>query len=215
MKPLIYKITNPKGKIYIGQSINYQARIKNYKRIDCKSQKKLYNSLKKYGFELHKFEIILNCKESDLNNLERHYQDLYSSTSKNGLNIRLTKSTDRCGSFSEESKEKMSLAKKGKKRSPKDCKAISEAMKIVSKNRDLTYYDNFSKSNIGRIHSKEHKIKNSESKKGNTFTKGSKISEQTKIKISNSKKGIKDSDLTKERERISAKKAWLKRKKNE
>ena len=34
----IYKITNPKGKIYIGQSINIENRFKVYKRYNCKGQ---------------------------------------------------------------------------------------------------------------------------------------------------------------------------------
>ena len=46
----IYKIVSPSEKIYIGQSINIEKRWeKNYKTLKCKTQTKLYNSLKKYG----------------------------------------------------------------------------------------------------------------------------------------------------------------------
>ena len=145
-----------------------------YKRLDCKNQRKLYNSLNKYGFESHKVEIIQECLESELNDLERYYQDLYSSTTRHGLNIRLTKSNDRSGNFSEESRRKMSEAKKGVKRSPEVCKAISDRMKALAKTRDSSYYDNFKTSNVGRKHTEEHKRKNSEAKKGNTFKRGKK-----------------------------------------
>ena len=54
----IYKITNPNNKIYIGQSINIEKRFKRYKSLDCKGQIKLFNSLKKHGWDDHTFEII-------------------------------------------------------------------------------------------------------------------------------------------------------------
>ena len=51
----IYKITSPTNKIYIGQSIDIENRFTKYKSLDCKNQVRLYNSLKKYGFDKHKF----------------------------------------------------------------------------------------------------------------------------------------------------------------
>lgn len=104
----IYKITSPSGKIYIGQSINIEKRFARYKTDSCKNQIRLSNSFEKYGVLNHKFEIVCECKESELNKLERFYQDLNQVTSKKGLNCRLTKTNDRSGSFSEESKLKMS-----------------------------------------------------------------------------------------------------------
>lgn len=169
MKGVIYKITSPKNRVYIGQSINFNIRLNQYKRLDCKKQKKLYNSFLKYGFENHTIEILCDCEEQELNNKERYYQDLYSSTNKFGLNIRLTKSNDRSRAFSEESKLKMSIAKKGKKRSPEVRKAISEKMKQIAKERNADYYTNFSKANVGRKHTEEHRQKNSNAKKGNKF----------------------------------------------
>lgn len=169
MKGYIYKITSSKNRIYIGQTVNFKVRFNQYKRLDCKKQKKLYNSLLKYGFETHKIELIYECEVEELNEKERYFQDLYNSTNKFGLNIRLTKSTDRNGSFSNETKLKMSIAKIGKKRSPEVCKAISEKMKEIAKKRNPEYYDKFKKSNIGRKHTDEHKEKNSNAKKGNKF----------------------------------------------
>lgn len=171
---VIYKITSPKKRVYIGQTIDWKTRLQKYKRMECKNQRKLYNSLNKYGIESHKFEIIHESSEDQLNELERYYQDLYSTTTRHGLNIRLTKSKDRSGKFSEESKKKMSEAKKGKKRSEEVKKRISEKMKQIAANRPSDYYDKFKECNIGRKHTEEHKRKNSESKKGNTHKRGKK-----------------------------------------
>lgn len=54
----IYRITNPNGKVYIGQSCNVKARIKWYKNC-TPDQPAIYNSIKKYGYENHIFEILL------------------------------------------------------------------------------------------------------------------------------------------------------------
>lgn len=82
----IYKITSPSNKIYIGQSKNIKSRIKNYEKLRCKSQTKLYNSLRKYRFENHTIEIIEQCSIEKLNDLEIYYISLYNCCST-GLNI--------------------------------------------------------------------------------------------------------------------------------
>jgi group I intron endonuclease len=71
----IYKITNPTNKIYIGQSINIPNRWKQYKTLDksCIGIK-LINSLKKYGPENHKFEIIEECSIEQLNDREVYWK---------------------------------------------------------------------------------------------------------------------------------------------
>ena len=98
----IYKITSPSSKTYIGQSINIEKRIMWYKRLRCKSQKKLYNSFIKYGVDAHNFEIIEECDILLLNERERYWQDYYDVLN-NGLNLRLTSTNDRSGKMSKES----------------------------------------------------------------------------------------------------------------
>ena len=142
----IYKITSPSNKIYIGQSINIESRFNNYKNLRCKNQKRLYYSLKKHGVEKHKFEIIAECSIDNLNNIERYYQDLYSSTGKKGLNCLLTKSFDKSGRhseatilkfkekrryFSEETRLKMSQSQKGRKHSEITKRKMSQNMKGI------------------------------------------------------------------------------------
>ena len=113
----IYKITNPKGKVYIGQTVDYDRRIYQYKMLNCKEQPKLYNSLKKYGYDNHRFELIFQCFECYLTHWERYYQELYNSTENNNLNCFLVTTSDKTGRHSEETKLKMSKAAKGKKKS--------------------------------------------------------------------------------------------------
>lgn len=49
-KYVIYKIINPIGQIYIGQTCDIERRINTYRRLQCKGQYLLYASLKRYGF---------------------------------------------------------------------------------------------------------------------------------------------------------------------
>lgn len=137
----IYKITSPSKRFYIGQSVNIEKRFCSYKRLGCKGQPKLYNSFKKYGVENHTFEIIQECDVSELNDLERYYQDLYCVL-VNGLNLKLTKCSDRSGHHSIESASrknrfiindeirlKIKIANTGKKRDKQSCINISNAKK--------------------------------------------------------------------------------------
>jgi group I intron endonuclease len=74
----IYIIISPSGKIYVGQSINILNRRSQYKNLNkyCLGIK-IYNSLRKYGWEAHKFDILEECLESDLDELEAYYKTLF------------------------------------------------------------------------------------------------------------------------------------------
>lgn len=171
-KGVIYKITNPSGKIYIGQTINLKDRVSRYKRYQCKNQKRLYYSLKKYGFDLHTITIIEEVNIDILMEREKFWiEELKVNFTKykdgNGLNL----CDGGIGSIgrvaSEEFKIKNSKLHKGKKLSDETKKKISL-------------------SSIGRKHSEESKIKMSNSSKGKL------LSEETKNKISLSLKGRND-----------------------
>lgn len=111
----IYKITNPNGKIYIGQTIDFERRVYQYKKLNCKEQPKLYNSLKKYGFQNHKFELIWPCWECYLTKWERYFQEMYNSTEDDNLNCFLVTTKDKTGKHTEETKRKISESNKGRK----------------------------------------------------------------------------------------------------
>lgn len=166
----IYKITSPKNRVYIGQSIDIKKRFSGYKRLDSKAQIRLYNSFLKYGVVNHKFEIIIECDINQLNDLERFYQDLYNVLDKNGLNCRLQGTDDRSGKSSDETCKKIGLSKKGFKHSDESKLKIGLASK-------------------GKLISEEHKLKISEAQKGNKSCLGKTHSDETKLKLSNAHKG--------------------------
>lgn len=143
----IYKITSPTKKVYIGQSNNIEKRFYSYSKLhNCKSQIRLYRSLSKHGVNNHKFEIIEECLETELNDKERYYQDLYSVIGANGMNCKLTNTSDRSGKMSEETKIKLSFSRKNLSESARKnisigqknkCKSISIKQGItLSKNKE-------------------------------------------------------------------------------
>lgn len=109
----IYKITSPTGKVYIGESFNIKARKYYYKINSCKKQRKLYNSLLKYGWEAHIFEIIEECSFEDLLCRERYWQDFYDVIGDNGLNLKLTNCEEQKVIMSQETKDKISIKNSG------------------------------------------------------------------------------------------------------
>lgn len=146
----IYKITNPKERIYVGQSVDVQQRLKNYKYLtNCKNQIQLYNSIKKYGWNQHKVEILEECSSEELNERERYWQDFYNVITKSGMNCRLTSTLDKTGKNSEESNIKRALTMQGKNRGPRP--DVSERNRVVHK---------------GKVISEEHKKQNREKQLG-------------------------------------------------
>ena len=151
----IYKITSPKGKIYIGQSINIERRFKYYIYLVCKRQKKLYNSFLKYDVKNHIFEVIEECSVELLNERERYYQEFYNVLSKNGLNCQLVKTNDKKYVHSKETKMKISksntgkVGRKGVKFTDEHKEKISKS-KIGIKRPDVSIrFTNLNKSMIG------------------------------------------------------------------
>lgn len=110
----IYKIISPSKKIYIGQSKDIEKRHDQYKLLYCKGQPRLYNSLKKYGFQNHIFEIIEECLFEQLNEKETfHKQQFINKFSwKRALFCGLYDTGN--GPKTKETCKKISEAKKGK-----------------------------------------------------------------------------------------------------
>lgn len=123
----IYKITSPTGKIYIGQSKDINRRKRNYKNGRCKNQIKLYNSILKYGWDEHMFEIICECDELELNKLELiNIKKFGLFNDEHGMN--LTSGGDH-SKHSDETKRKISDGNKGRVCSEETKRKISVANK--------------------------------------------------------------------------------------
>ncbi len=175
----IYKITNPNGKVYIGQSVNIEKRWNRYKNLipkDCIGQPLIYRSLIKYGVKNHIFEIIELCNKEELNKLESYYIVLYNSfNSKCGLNLtsggtnylfsdisrRKMSIAQKNKIFSKETRLKLSAAQIGKTYSASTIKKMSDAHKNISKETRLK----MSAAQIGKTRSASTRKKMSDAHK--------------------------------------------------
>jgi len=147
---VIYKLTSPSGKYYIGQTTNFKNRISIYKRLKCKTQLKLYNALLKYGFDKFNVEILFECNNiEDLNFYEKICCPI--SLVESGAVYNLKEGGGGYEKLSSEVKQKISIARTG--------------TQIGSKNNQ------FGKRGIlcphyGYRHTNKSKLKMSNSKKG-------------------------------------------------
>lgn len=141
----IYKITNSKGAIYVGQAVNIERRETDYARAGCKSQIKIYNSIKKYGWNDHAFEILICCERYELNKYERLLGLQYDVLSKENLNLNLPADGELPKLVSKETRLKQSIGAKGNQK--RLGVILSEEIK-----------DKISNSLKGRKLSEEHKL---------------------------------------------------------
>jgi group I intron endonuclease len=84
----IYKIANPIGQVYIGQASNVDKRWRDYSRLQCKNQTKLYRSIGTYGWINHSKEVLEECIADQLDERERYWQIHFDSINE-GLNCLL------------------------------------------------------------------------------------------------------------------------------
>ena len=114
----VYKITNiVTNQIYIGSSIKITQRFKEhlkYLRGNYHHSGKLQNSFNKYGEENFKFDVLEECSKEVYLQREQHFIDILDPF------FNICKVAGNCTGrkFSEETKKKMSLAKKGKPLNP-------------------------------------------------------------------------------------------------
>lgn len=179
----IYHIENPNGSVYIGQSWNVLNRQKQYSKLYCKKQIRLYNSIRKHGWVNHIFSVIIEFKENISQELldfyEQFFIDFYRNDNVELMNIREAGSK---GKHSEETKKKLSntrLIRKsgvGFKMNEKTREAIKEA-------------------NTGRKRTQQTKSILSEKLTGNNngiYNKGKTRSLETRRNISNTLKSKTD-----------------------
>lgn len=134
----IYKITNPNGKVYIGQSTNIKKRWKSYENLHCKGQTKLYNSLKKHGWENHKCEIIEECDISLLEERETYWKLFYKVLEIPSLCCRID---GKFGYDSIETKLKKSKALLGNNYALGHTKSLEAIESIKFKMKNHTFYN--------------------------------------------------------------------------
>ena len=127
---IIYKITNNiNEKLYIGQTT--VSVCKRWQRhcwaSEYKKNMPISLAIAKYGKENFAIEILDTCNNQvELDEQEIYYAKLYNTFCPNGYNLRAGSGP---GSMSEETKRKISLANKGKKRSEETRRKLSESHK--------------------------------------------------------------------------------------
>jgi len=194
---VIYKITSPSGRIYIGKSSSWEKRLNSYKNLNgAKSQPILFNSFNKYGFKNHLIEVIdtFYGNSNYASGKEIFWIRSYMSNSKkwkkhyniiDGLNMTDGGEGMLGYKYSDESREKMSKSRKGKPKYKLRGRPLSEETKRkLSEKAKLR-----PNPNKGKKYSEERKKKIGLSKIGNKYMLGKKHSDETreKMKISKSK----------------------------
>lgn len=130
----IYKVTNlVNGKCYIGKTVyNLEHRKKQHLNARYRRKYAFYNALNKYGLSNFKWETIDCCDSEDkLNELEMFYIKEFNTLAPNGYNLSLGGDGQSGYRHTEESKLKMSIARKGVPRKPHSQstkKKLSESM---------------------------------------------------------------------------------------
>lgn len=156
----IYKITSPSKKIYIGSTFNIYKRVYRYKKLLCKTQTKLYNSINKYGWENHSLEIIEECSDLTRNQQEAHWGKFFNVLGENGLNCHLPKGNSNYICCSKEKAKNHSEFMKGRKHMLGHKHSEETKQKISLKSKGIN------NGNYGHKHTKEQKLAKSIRQKG-------------------------------------------------
>ena len=84
MKHVIYKITSPSGKVYIGRTKDFKTRMVDHKHnaLTNKRDNSLYRAINKYGWDHMDREILLEVNEEESHIQERILINKYDSVRK-------------------------------------------------------------------------------------------------------------------------------------
>jgi group I intron endonuclease len=113
---VIYKITSPSGRVYIGQTMQdiekrWKQHVDAAHRVYKDHCKVLNKAIRKYGSKNFTIEILLECSDDELNGKEFEFIKLHNSIVPYGMNIKLGGSS---GKHHQSSKDKISNSLKGR-----------------------------------------------------------------------------------------------------
>jgi group I intron endonuclease len=169
---VIYKITSPTGRIYIGQTTRLKDRISCYRNNNNNDQQLIYRSINKYGWDAHTFEVIDESPVDTLSDLEIKYIKEYNSfhyDNPNGMNLTRGGEGTLGRKHSAETIAKQIAKRTGTKHSDKTKKLMSDLKKgkapSCTLNPKTEYFLQQARQNmLGRIPSKEEINKRKETR---------------------------------------------------
>lgn len=182
----IYTIKNKvNGKIYVGSSNNIKRRWKQHReRIEKgeHSNEHLVSAWNKYGENSFEFSVIEECKKDILIEREQHWMDFYKAMDRE-FGYNKTKAQP-FSHFSEETREKMSKAKKGRKLSERTKKLIGKAVTghALSDEAKRKIGEKVTAAQTGRKHSEETRKKMKESRNKRVYTEEEKAELSRRMK---------------------------------
>lgn len=147
---VIYKITSPSNKIYIGKTYDLRKRINSHK---CSARKNknliLYNSIRKHGWDTHVLEVLENVEDNLLNERETYWiKEFNSYCQENPMGMNMTLGGDGQRSswmhdLDRRDNQSKKYAKDGnpfynKKHTEESKKVMSEKASIRNKERGIT-----------------------------------------------------------------------------
>ena len=147
------------GKIYIGSSVDIPTRWTFHK--SGYGKQVVHRAIKKYGPEAFDWSVLEECGEEMLIEREQAALDYHRPFGKRGYNIREIAERNTGVRLSAETRRKMSLARKGKPKSPE----TRAKMRRAARGRDMSHLKEFQ----GLPVSEESKRKISEANRGNTW----------------------------------------------
>lgn len=182
---------------YIGQSVNIKRRKwehLNELRNGTHANRYMQHVYDKCGEESMTFEVLCECTEDKLNELEEYYiYTMYAFADDGMRGMNLNTGGEGGQNFSAETKRKISEAGKGHSVSDETRKKISEALKWHTESPEtrakISEAQKGNKYREGKTASAKTRAKISEAQKGNKSCVGRKLSEETKQKISKANKG--------------------------
>jgi len=178
-KGIIYKITSPSEKVYIGKTVDFSSRMSCYRNLNCKDQKAIYGSLKKYGFESHRVEVLYEGPSFDLSEKEIYYINLHKSFRRDnplGLNLTLGGDGTLGHKQSDETIQKRVSYHVGSKRTLETKQLMSKSAKAhksnhTGKKHSISTIEKMSKIKQGKVQTVEEIQKRVDTIKKNRYIK--------------------------------------------
>jgi GIY-YIG catalytic domain len=141
----IYKVTNPIGEVYIGQSNNIERRWEEHKNTAGEADHKFYKSIKQYGAGYHRFEILENLNHVPvadhralLNYLENQHYTLYKNR---GVPL-LNSNTPNKGCYTKKDRyTQLSISERGRLAVAEQERQVAEILEKASKDETAKRID--------------------------------------------------------------------------